>query len=635
VLFTQPVYYYVENFLNFPTGTVVPVGYYDSDNVAWVPSDNGLVIKILSITEGKADIDVDGTGQAADTQTLAELGFTDAEKAQIATLYALGQSLWRIPLTHLSTWDANWSWGPPSDAQGPEFPLIEWLSDLLRDDPEPCYQDGSIIECQNQVMGEAIPLAGTPFTLHYSSDRVPGRTLPYSLDIPISGDTVPPSLKRIDLEVYVAGQEHKISFEPLPNQRYSFTWDGRDGCGRTLQGSQPVSFRLGYVYDGYYQQWKGLFQAFGEFGNGVPITTSLSREEFIMWQDWDYLIGGWDARSQGLGGWNLSVHHAHDPGGRILYPGSGGRQKVNQVSSIINTVAGGGEALGDGGPATQAQLVNPSGLAIAPDGTMYIADRNQHRIRKVDPDGTISTFATGLNSPEDVTLAPDGSLYIADTWSHRILWVSPDGLSITIVAGSGVKGFCGDGGPAEDACLFAPAGIAVGPDGSLYIADKENNRIRKVGPNGIITTIVGTGTKGYSGDGGLATEAQLNWPSGVAIGTDGTLFVSDHGNKAVRRIGVNGIITTPATYDTGYFQDIDISDEGNLYVAANGLAIRVEPDGTVHPIAGENCCGFSGDGGPALFSSLSTWCNGIAVGPDGYIYLADTANHRVRAISPP
>jgi len=125
VLFTQPVYYYVENFLNFPTGTVVPVGYYDSDNVAWVPSDNGLVIKILSITEGKADIDVDGTGQAADTQTLAELGFTDAEKAQIATLYALGQSLWRIPLTHLSTWDANWSWGPPSDAQGPEFALIE------------------------------------------------------------------------------------------------------------------------------------------------------------------------------------------------------------------------------------------------------------------------------------------------------------------------------------------------------------------------------------------------------------------------------------------------------------------------------------------------------------------------------
>jgi PKD repeat protein len=171
VRFSRPLIHYVENFLNFPVSTIVPVGSYDRQKAAWIPSDNGRVIQILSVSNGLAELDLDGSGVAADAGALAQLGVTEAERQQLASLYQPGQSIWRVPITHFSPWDCNWPFGSPDDAEAPNQPDPE--GDDREDDP--CVIFGSLIECQNQVLGEMVDIRDTRFNLHYRSDRVPRR----------------------------------------------------------------------------------------------------------------------------------------------------------------------------------------------------------------------------------------------------------------------------------------------------------------------------------------------------------------------------------------------------------------------------------------------------------------------------
>ncbi len=657
VLLSQPVFFYVHNFLNFPVGIPVPTGYYDNSRGVWVASDSGRIIKILSITGGLADLDTDGDGLADNG---VALGITEAERAQLASRYAVGASLWRVPVSHLSTWDCNWPFSPPPDAQPPQGPPPQ-------PDPQPNKLDckaGSIVGCQNQTLGEGLPVAGTPFSLHYQSDRAPGRAAAYSVDISLSGSNVPASLTRIDLEVRVAGRLFTQAFPPTPNQRTTVTWDGLDVYGRRVQGQSPATVRIGYVYNGVYQQTS----RFGYWGNGIPITGSMARQEVALWRSDTILIGGWGAPGQGLGGWTLSAHHAYDPVGRVLYLGDGSRRSANGINlSTITTVAGTGDwgCSGDGGPATGADLGLPEGVAVAPDGSVYIADTGNDRIRRVGPDGIITTVAgTGnygfsgdggqatqamLNYPSGVAVGPDGSLYIADSDNYRIRRIGSDGV-ITTVAGTGDWGSTGDGGPATQAELAYPSGVAASPDGSLYIADQLNDRIRRVGPDGIITTVAGTGIYGFSGDGGPATQATLDLPAGVAVAPDGSLYIADYGNSRVRRVGPDGIITTvagggvtglgdggPATgADLNWPYSVAVAPDGSLYIADsdNFRVRRVGSDGVITTVAGTGDWGFSGDGGPATGAELS-WPYSVAVAPDGSLYIADSDwNSRIRRIGP-
>ena len=199
IQFSQPVYFYLDNFLNFPVGGNVPTGYYDETKGVWIPSDNGVIIRILNITDGLVEVDVAGSGAAADAATLTKLGFTDAERQKLAETYAVRKSLWRVPITHFSKWDCNWGWGPPEDAVAPDAEAPTGNESC--DKPNACY-----IERETQVTRESVAIPGTSVTLNYTSDRAPGRLTDYVLQIPLSGDTVPASLKRIDLEIEVAGQ---------------------------------------------------------------------------------------------------------------------------------------------------------------------------------------------------------------------------------------------------------------------------------------------------------------------------------------------------------------------------------------------------------------------------------------------
>ena len=245
-------------------------------------------------------------------------------------------------------------------------------------------------------------------------------------------------------------------------------------------------------------------------------------------------------------------------------------------ADVISTVAGNGTKgySGDGGAATSAQLNFPFAVAIDNNSNLYIADHRNHRIRKMTKDGVISTVAgtgtagysgddvmaidTQLYHPVRVAVDNSGNLYIAEYYNHRIRKVSKNGM-ISTVAGNGTQGYSGDGGLAAKAQLNYPAGITTDSSGNLYIADAMNYRIRKVTTDGMINTVVGTGTAGYSGDGDAATSAQLNYPYGITIEpNNGNLYIADAMNFRIRKVTTDGVISTVANTGTQANSNDDI-----------------------------------------------------------------------------
>jgi hypothetical protein len=327
-----------------------------------------------------------------------------------------------------------------------------------------------------------------------------------------------------------------------------------------------------------------------------------------------------------------------------------------QTSYTISTVAGNGSSGygGDGGVGTAAEIGVVYDIAVDSAGAMYIADG--WRVRKVSPGGVISTYAgTGNCYPPAasgvlasaanlcaIALALDaaGNLYVAESSnSHRVLKISPSGL-LTLVAGVGAAGYSGDGGAATLAKLNYPAGLAADSNGNLYIADSYNNVVRKVSSGGIISTVAGTGSGGYSGDGGKATEAQLRQPSGVALDTAGNLYITDTLNSMIRKVTPGGIISTVAggtqySYIFLWPEGADVDSSGNIFIA-DTRRDRVQlttPAGVTGIIAGTSVSGFSGDNGLATNARVNQ-PKKVKVAADGSIYVADTNNFRVRKLTP-
>ena len=261
-----------------------------------------------------------------------------------------------------------------------------------------------------------------------------------------------------------------------------------------------------------------------------------------------------------------------------------------------------------------------------------------------------------LALPSAIAFDAQGNLYFAETGNHTVRKLSAGGV-ITTVAGSGVQGFSGDGGPATVAELDSPEGLAVNAAGDLYIADSHNHRVRKVDvASGVIATIAGTGAAGYSGDGGLATAGRLDLPTALAVDAAGNVYVADTNDHRVRCIGVNGIITTIAGNGVEAFagdrglataasidspNGLALDAAGNLYIAdtQNGRVREVSAaTGAISTVAGAGFVGgnvqtFGGDGGSALAAWLAL-PRGLTLDSAGNLYLADSANHRIRRMNP-
>jgi serine/threonine protein kinase len=348
---------------------------------------------------------------------------------------------------------------------------------------------------------------------------------------------------------------------------------------------------------------------------------------------------------------------------------------ASSVASVDTTVSAGTSttvakpvtpvpAAGDGGPALNAPLSNPSGMAFGPDGSLYIADTGHHRIRRIDPSGKITTVAgigTGalsgddgpaaaaeLNEPSGVAVTSTGVVYIADTMNHRIRRIDPATGIITSIAGKGNgPGYDGDGGQGVRAMLAFPRDVALGSDGSLYIT--EVPRIRRLRLDGVISTFAGSGEVALGGDGGPATAAAMVAPWGVEVLTDGSVIMFDAEGGTVRRIGLDKTITTIAgngnccgTGDGGPAleasiwrgHDLAVARDGSIFVTEAGTSTvrRIGPEQIITTVAGTGTAGFSGDGRTAITAQFNE-PRAVTVGPSGSLYIADTANHRVRVIS--
>jgi sugar lactone lactonase YvrE len=357
---------------------------------------------------------------------------------------------------------------------------------------------------------------------------------------------------------------------------------------------------------------------------------------------------------------------ATDPHGNI-YISHRSQNRIRKLSpnGTITTIAGNGIAgfSGDGGPALESSLNFPAGLVFDKEN-LYVADRNNHRIRKIDSKGIISTVAgTGIPEccndnglaveahlyfPSDIDVDTEGNLYISDRSNNRIRKVNSDGI-ITTMAGLGKPGYGGDFGPADKALLKYPFGISLDNKGNFYIADRGNNRVRKIDQRGIITTIAGDGTHSFGGDYGPANQSSLAFPTDVTVDSLGTVYIADRNNNRVRKIDRLGVITTlMGLSQTEFNGDNEISAETTLHLpfalALNGedrllvvdrnhfrvREVRLQSN-QVETVAGNGTFLFRGDGGPGGGATLEA-PSGIAVDSKGNVLFADRLHQRIRRV---
>jgi RHS repeat-associated protein len=655
VVFNQPVIFYVENFMHVPVGQIVPVGFYDPAQSTWISAPNGQVIKLLGVTAGLADLDTDGDGVADAGTTLAALGITSAERQQLATLYAPGTSLWRTPMDHFSTNDQNWSFvciptdcGPPDETFQPTAPTCQSVQPA-----------NSVIGCERQTLGEDIPIVGTPFTLHYESDRVPGRTAEQGQLISLASHGVPNGVKAIQVEILVAGQKLTQSI-PTSTGATSFAWDGNDAYGRPLNGAFPVTIRVGYTYDIVATVGITVPSSWARF-SGIPLSVNGWRTQITLYQEHTTQITRQDMRGQGMGGWTLSVLHSYDPSGHVLNLGDGTRREVDQLTAnVVTTIAGDGSSTfgGEGVSALNSGIAGPSGITVGPDRSVYVVDNTAHRVTRVDPNGILHTVAgTGvrgfsgdggqgiqaqLANPTSVALGLDGSVYISDRSNFRVRRVGPDGV-ISTFAGIGVMGVPDEGALANATSIF-PRNVAVGPDGRVFISDAK--RIWVVDQNGVINAYAGSDAL-TGGDGGPALQAGLASPSGMSFSSEGTLFFVDA--NSIRKVTPQGIISTVAGPGPGNGsfsgdggpalsagldapRDVTVGRDGSFYIAATNRVRRVGTDGIINTFTGNGAAAPFADGGPGPQTTIAT-ANGVASGADQAIYVADAGHHRIRRVA--
>ena len=573
VRFEKPVVVYVDNFLRFGVGEIVPVGFYDRDRAVWVPADNGVVVQLLDTdNDGIVDAYTDGRNQ------YPAPGLTDPAR------FAPNNLFWRVAVSHFTPWDCNWPYGPAQDAIAPN-PAGPPITAIKGKECELTHLS-SYVENQECTFHEDLPIPGTELFLHYASNRTAG--FKPRITIPASGPSVPTSLIRIIVKMDLAGQVFETTLPPQPNRQVEFIWDGRDYLGREVTGSTTARVRIGFEYPTVYYSGSSIYgQSFAQ--PGTTATWVQARENVIAWKESALTIHR--EKADLAEGWTLSAHHLPDPiDPNTLHKGDGTRL-TNSIRTLTTVAAA--RPAGDGSSLLKGVVVDKA-------GTIYFSDGYNYRYMKADPGGGITYYNLldtniGMVMPAGLALDGAGNLVFTNPDAYQggfVGKIDPEGF-ITILAGNRQPGFSGDGGPATAARLNYPEDLAVDAYGNIYIADTWNNRIRKVDPNGVITTIAGNGQWGFSGDGGPATEASLRFPSGLALDSQGNVFFTDTDNNRVRKVDPSGVITT---------------------------------------IAGNGQPGFSGDGGPATQAGLA-YPEGLALDRTGNLYIADAFNYRIRKVN--
>jgi sugar lactone lactonase YvrE len=378
----------------------------------------------------------------------------------------------------------------------------------------------------------------------------------------------------------------------------------------------------------------------------------------------------------GVGAFWVAPPDTLDAGGRPLAAGRkrivvtgivGKATRVLEVHVAPGTIRTIGQTAE--GTGVEGTSWTPDGLAVSPAGDLYVADASNHVVRCIDLLTGVTSIVAGsgapgwsgdggrataarLTTPRGLAVAPDGDLYIADAGTHTIRRVSAASGSIATIAGRGRPGSDGDGGPATSARLSDPCAIAISGKGDLFIADRGNHKIRVIfASTGSIETVAGQGQAGFSGDGGSGKDARLRSPRGVAVGSNGDIYIADSGNHVVRRLAAStGILTTIAGIGLAGFagdggaavlarlsspEGLDVGPWGDLYIADTGnhRVRRLEIEsGTITTIAGNGVVGAGGDSGPSSAAQFDS-PGALAVASTGAYYVGDRGSHRVRMVT--
>lgn len=723
VEFSAPVSLLYEEFLGVPVGNAIPAGYYDRAAGVWRGAPDGVVAQVLAVSGGVAAIDADGDGLADSDASLDGHGIGAAARAAVASLYVAGQRFSHVPVQHFSAWDPNHSPNlpppppPPPSPMGPAGGGGGGPQGGGRD-PDGCEQAGSIIVCSDQVLEERLPIAGTPLSLRYASDRGPGRTEAFTRTFQITGPTLPTTeppftLNTVTWQIEVAGQVYSGSSTPTPNLAVTFTWDGRDAYGRRVGGTPLATVTIGYDYEFYYDTYPyrmgtpvGRFGLVGIEGRpplspGNP-TLVPGRSGFRATRSvkTSVRLGTRDAVDAGLGGWELDAVHVFDRERGLVSLGSGAERPVGPFGRLIERAAG---ALDGGypsafpipdGPAADARLLNPTAVAAAPDGTVFVAIGDK-TVRRIDLQGmmvrvagtpTSSSFSgdggpalsAALGAVQDLAVGRDGTLFVLT--DGRIRSVGPDGV-IRTIAGVGYNACnrsapvtagtplvdCNDptgglNGPAAQARLDGVQSIATGPDGSLFLADYRSNQIRRVTPGGMLTAYAGNGQGGAAipPEGAVASAAALGAPQWVRAAADGSVFFTDaagvlyqispQGRLSARAGAWYSPCTTGPCGDEGPanaarfsgLAGLALGRDGTVYVVDRGFGPgrvrQLDTDGLIRTTAGGSAAcannGPCGDGGKATAAALY-YPTALTQAADGRLWLIDGNKlRRVTASSP-
>ncbi|MFH1808641.1 MAG: RHS repeat-associated core domain-containing protein [Pseudomonadota bacterium] len=578
--FDQPLIHYNENFIGFDTGTEVPTGYYDRQRAVWVPSPDGRVIEILSEAAGSVELDVDGSGLAADATALAALGVTTEELQQLAVLYQPGDTLWRVEIPHFTPWDHNWPYVPPPEANRPRRRNQRDREQKRREDR--CDRGGCVIDEVSGNLSERVAIPGTPFSLNYSSQYINDMRPEVSFQIFDDDETISPALKKTYYYLTgaaISGDSGRY-LVATPGLRQRYVWDGNDPFGRPVAGTALAKANISYYYEPVYAPTMQRFNAsfasvadatqpgfserWGRSSNGL---VARVREEWVRIPN----PRTDEPRALGLGGWRLDVHHRYDNATSTVWLGSGDSYSAQpNGQGAIQYFAGTGAAqtaalaFTEGALATTLKLalqtsatsLNP--MAIDASGQIYIGFGNiivridnQQRMYRVagclSEDRPCTTQpvegepALGHTIPTVEHLAVDrnGNIYLLNvnkTWMisadgvlHRhagfpsVVWPYPDDL--------------GDGGPALEANMAAKD-LCVGPNQEVYLVSDSltigvsRARIRRVDADGMIETVLG----GNSTTPGLTVLGPSNpvvpaqrampetMPNHCAVAPDGTLY---------------------------------------------------------------------------------------------------------------
>ncbi len=624
VEFSKPVTLYVENFLELETGSEIPFGYYNPSSGSWEQESPMVVVEIVDEVNGSAVLDADGDGEADSEEDLEDLHLSAEELHTVAERYEPGDTLWRARVRHFSQYQGEFPVVPPPTAAAPAVvtPNVRPLASTTR---------RGAARVEDQTVAQSVPLHGTPYSLYYQSDRTASFGAAHQIEVPLIGEEVPEQLVDVKVVVKIAGQTLKRSFDPEANLSHTFEWDGRDGEGRLVQGQQRAKVTVRYRYPGEIRVSKRNRAGWGRASarNGGRYS--------VLKQVIELPVGSWDAGGYEMGGFGLDVLHAYDPVHHTLHFGDGDNKYAENVALVVDL------------PAANDDLGEPDSIVIAPDGSAILSDDVGRRLLRVSPDETVTVLAgpgasgeagdIDLSSPQGVAQKSDGSVWVSDFDTGKVWEITPDGEVNCIIGDRGdnprvvadfdsIEGIAfgpseelylvgrpsvyrlrgdtlelfagggeadgvdiGDGGPATEAFLEVPSGVVAAPDGTVYISERDGDRIRKVLPNGNIFTYVGTGEGGFSGDGELAANAQIDQPRGLALGPDGTLYFSDRNNGRVRMVSPEGRIQTLAgggdeplepgklsTFINIEFPDgLAVGQDGAIWSSAESGLYRIRP----------------------------------------------------------